>query len=399
MRIVREGLIYVIAEVFSKSVPFLLLPYLTRMLGIDGYGVLSYYQAIMAFAFLVLSMSQDGAIVRYYFRYGHRSIGLAVFGGALYSFVVALVFLFYAIYVKSEILALISISSFGQALFSAQLAIRQSQKNVYQYLLLQVTYGCLSIALTIIIFELSEASVLGRVLSIMASNLICAFIAGWVWARSTTKIIFSLRHLGQGFLYVCSFGLPLILHQFSFFAKGQLDKIFIYNKFEASDLGVYAAAYQIASAFSIFLLAINKALVPHFFGGIKSGSLYYSKIRGWAWQSIILCFIAPLAFMFLPIEVYRLLLGDGFDDVKYFVVLFSFAFGLLIPYLVLVNYMFYFSRTYTISVCTILSTLVYIFFVWLFSMYDIKYIPFALILSNFFLVILIFILSKPAASN
>ena len=41
--LLKDSLIYVVGEMTAKAVPFLLLPYLTRVLGTKGFGDLSYY--------------------------------------------------------------------------------------------------------------------------------------------------------------------------------------------------------------------------------------------------------------------------------------------------------------------------------------------------------------------
>ncbi|HHF3653343.1 TPA: flippase, partial [Haemophilus influenzae] len=43
MKVFKDSVIYLVGELSSKLVPFLLLPYLSRKLGVEGYGSLSYY--------------------------------------------------------------------------------------------------------------------------------------------------------------------------------------------------------------------------------------------------------------------------------------------------------------------------------------------------------------------
>ncbi|MCT8759307.1 flippase, partial [Glaesserella parasuis] len=46
MKALKDSSIYLIGEFASKSLPFLLLPYLTNKLGMEGFGELSYYQIL-----------------------------------------------------------------------------------------------------------------------------------------------------------------------------------------------------------------------------------------------------------------------------------------------------------------------------------------------------------------
>ena len=77
--ILKDSVIYLIGEIFAKIFPFLLLPYLSRKLGVNGFGELSYYQTILSLLIIIISFSQEGAVTRYFYFYGMRSINLILF--------------------------------------------------------------------------------------------------------------------------------------------------------------------------------------------------------------------------------------------------------------------------------------------------------------------------------
>ena len=85
MRIFKDSFIYLIGELFAKSLPFLMLPYLTRKLGVEGFGELSYYLTILALLGIFIGLSQEGAITRYFYFYGNKAIDLIVRAGYLYN--------------------------------------------------------------------------------------------------------------------------------------------------------------------------------------------------------------------------------------------------------------------------------------------------------------------------
>lgn len=76
--IIKDSVIYLAGELISKAFPFLLLPYLSRKLGVDGFGELSYYQTYLTLFIVFLGLSQEGAVVRYFYVYGKRSLNLVV---------------------------------------------------------------------------------------------------------------------------------------------------------------------------------------------------------------------------------------------------------------------------------------------------------------------------------
>ena len=74
MKLLKDSLIYLLGELAAKALPFLLLPYLTRKFGAAGYGDLSYWQTLLSLLVIVFSLSQDGALTRYFYVYGKRNL-------------------------------------------------------------------------------------------------------------------------------------------------------------------------------------------------------------------------------------------------------------------------------------------------------------------------------------
>ena len=59
MSLIKDSSIYLIGELSAKCVPFLLLPYLSRKLGVEGFGELSYCQTFLALFVIFIGLSQD----------------------------------------------------------------------------------------------------------------------------------------------------------------------------------------------------------------------------------------------------------------------------------------------------------------------------------------------------
>ena len=71
-------LTYLFGELISKGIPFFVLPYLTRTLGGQEYGELAFSMTLVGLVSILISLSFDGSIVRYYYRYGKNSLGKIV---------------------------------------------------------------------------------------------------------------------------------------------------------------------------------------------------------------------------------------------------------------------------------------------------------------------------------
>lgn len=58
MSLIKDSSIYLIGELSAKCVPFLLLPYLSRKLGVEGFGKLSYYQTFLPLFVIFIGLSK-----------------------------------------------------------------------------------------------------------------------------------------------------------------------------------------------------------------------------------------------------------------------------------------------------------------------------------------------------
>lgn len=375
-------MIYLCGELFAKIMPFLLMPYLTRKLGAAGFGELSYYQTLFALAAIVLGFSQDGALTRYYHFYGKRNLGNLLMAGYAHTAFFTLILLIFSWIMQSWLLAIVLLATASQSILASQLAWRQCQQRAWHYAIIQIASGIFSSLLTVILLEISDHTpILWRFLAILAANLTIALIA-FYFTRHDSPIRLTRQRFRLSQAYVYGFGLPLILHHTSGFAKGQLDRIIIYQNFSTYELGIYAAALQLASTLSIILMALNKATVPHFYAALKSGSLNAAKTRKLACFSLIFVPIPAFLAKMLPETWFLWFLGQEYVGVQPYLSLFLLGFACVLPYYILVNYLFYHGKNKIIAPISVFSALVYVLALWALAQGGLTHIPYATIIGN-----------------
>ena len=393
MRIFKDSVIYLMGELAAKSLPFLMLPYLTRKLGTAGFGELSFYLTMLSLFGIIIGLSQEGAVTRYFYFYGKHGLSNIIKAGYLYNFIVSLLFLLGCWLFQSEILAYIVIATTFQSYLNVMLATQQCQKKPWPYIAIQLLLSLSNVIYTVLALEWfsAEDQVRNRILAIVLANATTFFIVVAFNHKSIqlSKKISWLR-LKKSSLYIFSFGLPLILHQSSFFIKGQLDRIFIYKNFSMSELGIYSAGVQIASVLPIIFMALNKACVPHYYEMIKNSKITNSDIVKYAIYALPFSILPSIIVYLLPNNLYTAVLGEGFKDSQYYTSIFTLGFGLNLPYLILVNYLFFYGKNFLISKLTIYSSLIYLATLFILAKYSLHLVPFSLIISNIFLILVLF---------
>lgn len=396
MRIFKDSFIYLIGELFAKSLPFLMLPYLTRKLGPDGFGELSYYLTWLALFGIFIGLSQEGAVTRYFYFYGKKALNTVVTAGYLYNIAISAILLLGCWILKAEIIAYIVLATMFQSFLSVQLALRQCQKQPLKYITIQIILSLTNAAFTILALEFFTSNLVEyRILAIVAANGLTFFIASMVLGnlfsdenRLTTK------RLKLGLFYIFSFGMPLILHQSSFFIKGQLDRFFIYQQYSKSELGVYSAAVQISFIFPVLIMAINKATVPYYYQRLKDKKLTLRQIKKYTFFSIPLSMIPAILSWIFPEEIYLWFLGPSYIGAKYYIAVYLLGYGLNIPYLILVNYLFYHAENGLIARVSFITSMLYAVLLLFFGSMSMMYIPFIFISTNILMVFILWIVVK-----
>lgn len=389
MKILKDSVIYLAGELFAKSLPFLMLPYLTRKLGPEGFGELSYYLTWLALFGVFIGLSQEGAVTRYFYFYGKKALNTVVTAGYLYNIVISTLLLIGCWLFQAEIMAYIVLATMFQSFINVQLALRQCQKQPFKYITLQIILSLTNVIFTVAALEWFHNDLVAyRVLAIVVANALTFFIASMVLGNLFSGVNrITVQRLKLGALYIFSFGIPLILHQSSFFIKGQLDRLFIYEQYSKAELGIYSAGVQVAAVLPIILVALNKAIVPYYYQNLKEKKLSIQTIKKYTLLCIPLCIIPAVIGFVLPESVYVWFLGEKYAESKYYVVMYLLGYGANLPYLILVNYFFFYGKNMLISKITLISSVVYIVFLFMFSMRSIELIPYALLVSNLVLLV------------
>lgn len=396
MKVLKDSFIYLIGELFAKSLPFLMLPYLTRKLGPDGFGELSYYLTWLALFGIFVGLSQEGAVTRYYYFYGKKALNTVVKAGYLFNIAISFILLLGCWWFNAEIMAYVVLATMFQSFVNVQLALRQCQKLPLKYITIQIIFSLTNVIFTVVALEyFIQDLVAYRILAIVGANFITFLIASLVLGDLfTDKYRLTWPRLRLALIYIFSFGFPLILHHSSIFVKGQLDRIFIYQNYTKFDLGIYSAGVQISLVLPIILMALNKAIVPHYYEGLKNNSLTLQKIKKYTLLTLPLCALPSVLGWIIPEQFYQFFLGEQYASSKYFTVLFLLGYGLNIPYFILINYLFFYGKSKLISIVTFSSSLIYLIILYFISGVELIWIPLAFIFSNVFMLVLLWNIVK-----
>ena len=399
MKILKDSAVYLLGELFAKALPFLLLPYLTRKLGAAGFGELSYYQTVLSLLALAFGLSQDGAITRYFYFYGKRNLPNVLRTGGLYTLALTLLGLLFAWWRQSWLLGFVVLTAGSQTLLGTQLAWRQCQKRALSYVAIQISSSALSAVLTVLLLECTAYQPVAMRFAALCSVNFAVAAAAYCWANQKQPAHFTRRRALYSLRYILAFGLPLLLHHASGFVKGQLDRIIIYRMYSAAELGVYAAALQLAGILSIILMAVNKATVPYYYHAIEQKKITAKHVRRWAWIGFCAAPLFAAAVWCMPESWFVWFLGAQYIGAHHYIVFFTLGYALTIPYYLLVNYLFYFGKNSLISSISLLSAAIYLLILFAVAQLGMAWLPWAMVAGNLAILPILYYFVRPNAAD
>lgn len=401
-RMWKDVSFYLSGSILEKIIPFLLLPYVARKLGVENYGIMAYLNIYVSIFAVFIGLSQGAAISCYFYRYGEKSLNLVVRSSYAYTLFVGGLCTIGAYLYGSPLIAYALMSATIGALTSIKMSICQSKKESGKYSLLGVLSTVISGVFTVLFLELNFATVLERRYLSLPVISFCVFLLSLYLFKGQIKYNqrrFDFKQYKVAILYLLAYGLPLVLHNFSGLIKGQLDRFFIFQHYSQGDLGVYAMGANLASIVSLLLMAVNKATLPYYFEGLRKKTLKTTFIYRMVGLSLLLIPLGYVVVWLIPESLFLWILGKQYLGVKAFFNLFFVNALLFLPYFLMVNYLFYYSKNKLISTVSIASTGFYLLALYLLLPLGIDYLPYASIIGSLGILPILFFATQYVAKR
>jgi O-antigen/teichoic acid export membrane protein len=357
--------IYAISTLINSSIPFLLLPILTRHLTPEEYGVVAVFQVWCSLLGVFCGLNTYGAATRKYYDYDEPEIYMGDYISACVTIMI----------ISSLILTVIMLPFVGPLLktlglpkewifagilvgignFLVQLRLRQWQvrKKPIKYGQFQVSQSALNAGLSLLLVLTVSLGVDGRLIGITSSMLLFGVIGAiLLWRDKLLTLSWQPKLIKDAL----AFSVPLLPHFIGGFLLLTVDRAVISSILGLEAAGHYMVAVQLALALNLLLQSIHKAYVPWLFERIKQDDFEEKKqvIKISYLYFIGLIIIALLAFI-LGKPALIFIAGVEYapaGDVIGWLVLAQTILGM---YFVVSSYLIYAKKTQQISKVTIVS--------------------------------------------
>ena len=345
--------VYTASNLLSASIPFLLLPILTRYLSTTDYGIVAMFQVLTGVVGPFVGLSVQGAIARQYYERDRVDLPAYISSALLLLFGSSLVVAALLASLAGPIEALAGFPrdylwavlaySVGQFFFLVVLTLWQVRVKPFAYGLYQVLKTLLDAFLSIYFVVTLNLGWQGRIEGQVIALGVFALLGLVILARNGwLKPHVRLSYL-QNALH---FGLPLIPHTFGAWAIQMTDRLLVKNMVGLEQTGIYFAGVQIGMVVLILQDSFNKAWVPYFYERLKRGEPA-DKVKlvrfTYVYDAVLLT--GTLIFALSAPFLVRVFLGDAFAASGKFVLWIAIGYAFNGMYKMVSNYFFFAERT------------------------------------------------------
>lgn len=355
-----NGSVFLFSNILNASIPFLLLPILTRVLTPDDYGVVAMFAIFLTFINAFVGLSVHGAINVQYFKldsekfaeYVTSCLILLVVSATITFLIVFLVGGFFEelVGIPHRWMLIAVVVSFFQFFVSIRLVIWVVTGSAINYGAFQISQTTLNAGLSlflVVYFGLMwEGRLLGQSIAIITFGLLALVLmykAGYIKAP---------RNAGENITDALKFGIPLIPHAIGAFVIYSTDRVVISNLLDVTAVGVYMVGLQIGQAMGLVSDSLNKVYSPWLMGNLSNKKIDKEKVVFNTYLAMLTLLVAGLVWYFLALFLLPYLVGEEFQESAGILLYMCLGFSLTGLYYLVTNYIFYSKKTQFLAVIT-----------------------------------------------
>lgn len=360
------ALIYLGSNILNASIPFLLLPILTRYLAPSEYGQVAMFQLLISALTAFVGLNTAGAASRKYYDVDTREEMPLYIGACLQILIISflvvgailLIFrewLSEALGISIAWIVLAAVATAASFIVKLRLLQWQVRKNPISYGALQISLTFLNAVLSLFLVVLLTFGPEGRMLAQTLAPVVLSVLA---LALLTKDGLLKLSIRPDLVKDALSYGTPLIPHVGGIFLLSTIDRLVINKHMGIDSAGVYMVAVQFTMAMSLVFDAINKAYIPWLFERLsRDNSKEKNQIVKWTYSYFLaIILVAGVAFFIGPYFVV-LIAGEKYAEAGSVIGILALGQAFQGMYLMVTNYIMYAKKTARLSLVTITSGL------------------------------------------
>jgi len=355
-----NGSIFLFANILNASIPFLLLPILTRVLTPEDYGVVTMFAIFLPLINAFVGLSVHGAINVQYFKldserfseYVTSCLILLVISATIVFLIVFLAGGFFEdlIGIPHRWMLIAVVVSFFQFFVSIRLVIWVVTGRAINYGTFQISQTTINAGLSLLFVVYIglkwEGRLLGQSIAVITFGLLALFLiyrAGYIKMPHSASV--DIRD-------ALNFGIPLIPHTIGAFVIYSTDRVVISNLLDVTSVGIYMVGLQLGQAMGLVSDSFNKVYSPWLMRNLSDHNINKEKIVKNTYLAMLTLLLSGLIWYFFASFLLTYIVGKEFQESASILLYTCLGFSLTGLYYLVTNYIFYTKNTKYLAAIT-----------------------------------------------
>jgi len=353
----------ILSTLLLRGISLFTAPIFSRMLGTEGYGVVSIYTIWMGVAAIAFTLQTNGTLVNARVEYPEdqqHKYQSSVMTLSLLCWLAcsALVLIFLPqvsalLKLHWALILLLLFHAFGNYCFNflnSKFTYEfKADKNMF--VSVGVTLVTLVLSIVLILALPEEINYYGRILGMaLTYGIMGVVICGYVLVKGKTFYNREYWHLAL------TLALPVVFYSLSDILLGHCDRVMLQQMMNEEMVGQYSLAFNFGGIMLTIFAALNNSWTPFFFDDMKNGRR--EQLRSQAKNFLELFTVLSIGFILLSTEVYHVFASRDFWPGTTLIPIFVSSYYLNFLCTFPVNYEYYHKKTKVVAVVTVGSALV-----------------------------------------
>lgn len=365
---VRNVFIYLFSTGISRSIPFLLLPLLTRLFSPTDFGILGLTVVFVSMTTPLVTFHAPGYIYAHYFKFSREELShkLAV----IVSLAVLMAILLAAVAVGLYYLGLLNqtlplwtilsivVIAFSMSILNIVQSLNQIEIRIKRYVVYEITNAVIIGALVVVLILMMGMKWEGRFLARFAANVIVGAAAIVYLIRSRSLSPTWDSDSLKSFL---GFSAPILPHVFGLWALNAITRLFLAKFVSLEEAGFFQVAFQLAMILTLFYEAMNKVWNPFFYRHINmvdEKPWVKHKLVRFSYYYIGAVFVFAAGFLLVSQILIHVFVYEKFARSGIYLIWLVLGLGAYNATRSFIGYLFHTGKTKIIGLATALSALV-----------------------------------------
>lgn len=315
----RNTIIYLLSDLLSKGVPFLLLPIVTRFLLPNDFGILSLYLMLFeVFLILIVCGGNSYYRVNYFKKDLNDSDKNKIFSnGIIVSIVLGILSILLISIITEHIdvdiderwLLIIPVICVCQVFIIYGVTYYQCKELAFKVTAINISVTILSNAVFVFLLNIGfgfESKILGLLFSVVIISLTLLFLG---------KLPFYSYNFDFTVIKsILLFGITILPHALSWWFKPAVDRLVISSTGNMDIVGIYSLVIQLSLPIPILINAINQAVNPIIYKELEGGNNKY--VFKYCIKICLFVLLACFGYMFFTNVAFELLFNEEYYKAK-----------------------------------------------------------------------------------